>query len=220
VRRAAELAELPEEEFLALNPQHNRPVMAGADEFTILLPIDKAELFAAKLDLTDQPLVSWQAYRMRPNETIQQVAARVGMSVETLRAVNGLGTRARLHAGHVLLVPAERGRVDAADVSLQKAVFTVVPQGRTFYHTVRRGETLTSVAARYGVTAEELRGWNAMTQSAVKVGQQLRVTSDVVRSTSQRGRPHKASATTGARSIKPPAPKVVKPARGAATSGR
>ena len=220
VRRAAELAELPEDEFVALNPQHNRPVMAGADQFTILLPIDKAELFAAKLDLTDQPLVSWQAYRMRPNETIQQVAARVGMSVETLRAVNGLGSRARLHAGHVLLVPAERGRFDAADASLQKAVFTVVPQGRTFFHTVRRGETLTSIAARYGVTGEELRSWNGMTQSAVKVGQQLRVTSDVVRSTSQRGRPHKAVATAGARSIKPPAPKAVKPAGGSATSRR
>ena len=52
VKRAAELAELPVDEFLALNPQHNRPVIAGADEYTILLPIDKAEIFVAKLDLT------------------------------------------------------------------------------------------------------------------------------------------------------------------------
>jgi membrane-bound lytic murein transglycosylase D len=205
VKRAAELAELPEDEFLALNPQHNRPVMAGADEFTILLPIDKAELFAAKLDLHDQPLVSWQAYRMRPNETLQQVAARFAMSVETLRAVNGLGSRARLHGGHVLLVPAERGRADAADASLQRAVFTVVPQGRTFFHTVRRGETLTSIAARYGVTVEDLRNWNGMTQSAVKAGQQVRVTSDVVRKSTARGRSRAAVATGGARSVKPAA---------------
>ena len=65
VKRAAELAELSVDEFLALNPQHNRPVIAGADEHTILLPIDKAEIFAAKLELTDQPLVSWQAYRLK-----------------------------------------------------------------------------------------------------------------------------------------------------------
>ena len=92
VKRAAELAELSvEAEFLALNPQHNRPVIAGADEFTILLPIDKAEVFAAKLELHSQPLVSWQAYRIRDGESLAQVAARFGMSVETLRAINGIG---------------------------------------------------------------------------------------------------------------------------------
>jgi membrane-bound lytic murein transglycosylase D len=201
VKRAAELAELSEDEFLALNPQHNRPVMAGADEFTILLPIDKAELFAAKLDLHDQPLVSWQAYRMKPNETLAQVATRVGMSVETLRAVNGIGSRARVLSGHLLLVPAERGRAGVADASLQRAVFTAVPQGRTFYHTVSRGETLTRIAARYGVTADELRSWNGMTQNALRVGQQLRVTSDVVRTSSPRGTSRNAVATGGARAI-------------------
>ena len=67
---AADLAEMSLEDFLALNPQHNRPVIAGADEQTLLLPIDNAEIFAAKLELTNQPMVSWQAYRMRPNETL------------------------------------------------------------------------------------------------------------------------------------------------------
>ena len=54
VKRAAELAEMPLEEFQFLNPHYNRPVIAGADQYTLLLPIDKAELFAAKLDL-DRP---------------------------------------------------------------------------------------------------------------------------------------------------------------------
>ena len=49
VKVAAQLAEMPVDEFQYLNPQHNRPVIAGADDYTILLPIDKAELFAAKL---------------------------------------------------------------------------------------------------------------------------------------------------------------------------
>src|SRR5437660_1078994 len=107
VKLAAELAELPQDDFLALNPQHNRPVIAGADEYTILLPIDNAELFAAKLDLIDQPLVSWQAYRLKQNETLQQVAAKYGMSAETLKSVNGIGPRARVPVGHTLLVPAQ-----------------------------------------------------------------------------------------------------------------
>ncbi len=212
VKRAAELAELPEDEFLALNPQHNRPVMAGADEFTILLPIDKAELFAAKLDLHDQPLVSWQAYRLKAKESLAQVAQRFGMSVETLRAVNGIGSRARVGAGHTLLVPAESGRIEAADASLQRAVFTAVPQGRTFYHTVRRGETLSSIGRRYGVSVDELRSWNGMRQSALRAGQQLRVTSDVVRTAPPRGKPRSAVATSGAGSIRTPQKGTAKPA--------
>jgi len=59
-------------------------------------------------------------------------------------------------------------------------VFTTVPAGRTFYHTVRRGETISVIARRYGVSAEDLKRWNGMTQNVIKVGQRLRVTSDVV----------------------------------------
>jgi len=204
LKKAAELAELPVEEFLALNPQHNRPVIAGADEFTILLPIDNAELFAAKLDLHDQPLVSWQAYHVKQGETIAQVAAKFGLPLETLRAVNGLGPRSRVHGGHLLLVPAERPS-RAADASLDGAVFTVVPQGRTFYYTVRRGDTLHSIAARYKVSTAELREWNRMNQSAVRAGQQIRVTSDVVPTAAPRGRTARhtrSAATSGAKSIR------------------
>ncbi len=149
---AAELAEMSLEDFLALNPQHNRPVIAGADEQTLLLPIDNAEIFAAKFELTNQPTVSWQAYHLRPNETLAQVAAKYGMSVETLRAVNGIGARAKVPTGHTLLVPSQSASTEAA-TSLSQAVFTTVPSGRTFYYTVKRGDKLSVIAVRYGVTA-------------------------------------------------------------------
>src|SRR6202022_3479645 len=126
---AAELAEMPLDEFLSLNPQHNRPVIAGADEATILLPYDKAELFAAKLELVSQPMVTWQAYRMGAGETLPQVAGRFGLPLETLRTVNGIGSRAVVPVGHALLVPTQAPS-DATIASLQNAVFTTVASGR------------------------------------------------------------------------------------------
>jgi len=194
---AAELAEMSLEDFVALNPQHNRPVIAGADEQTLLLPIDNAEIFAAKLELTNQPTVSWQAYRLRPNETLPQVAAKFGMSVETLRAVNGIGARARVPAGHALLVPSQSASTDAV-ASLSQAVFTTVPSGRTFYYTARRGDTLASVASRYGVTASELKSWNGLGKESLSAGQKLRVTSDVVPVQKAGGRSKRVVATKGA----------------------
>jgi membrane-bound lytic murein transglycosylase D len=197
VKRAAEFAELPLDEFLALNPQHNRPVISGADDYAILLPIDKAEIFAAKLDLVDQPLVSWQAHRMKAGETLPQLAIRYGMSIETLRSVNGIGPRQTVPTGYALLVPMQRPTAEAA-ASLVDAVFTTVPAGRTFFHTVGRGDTLQGVAARYGVTTQELKRWNRLTHDGVRKGQKLRVTSDVspVKSAGH-GRPAKPTRAKG-----------------------
>jgi membrane-bound lytic murein transglycosylase D len=165
VKRAAELAEMNIEEFQYLNPRYNRPVIAGADEYALLLPIDRAELFAAKLELTDQPLVSWQAYRLRPGETLPQIAGRVGMPVETLRAVNGIAANVRVPSGHTLLIPAQRVTHESAE-TLTQAVFTqplpprpvvtTVPQGRTFYYRVNRGDTLVGIASRFAVSPREL----------------------------------------------------------------
>ena len=66
----------------------------------------------------------------------------------------------------------------AGAASLANAVFTTVPSGRTLYYTVRRGESLPTIAARYGVTAEDLRRWNNLTQNSVAAGKRLRIVSD------------------------------------------
>jgi membrane-bound lytic murein transglycosylase D len=197
VKAAADLAEMPLDEFLSLNPQHNRPVIAGADEATILLPYDKAELFAAKLELTNQPMVTWQAYRIKSNETLPQVAARFGMPLETLRTVNGIGPRSRVPAGHALLVPTQAPS-DATVASLQNTVFTTVPSGRSFYHRVRKGETLASIAARYDVTAQDLKAWNKTASSPLVAGERLRVVSDAAPAASKKSKRSKPG-TAGAK---------------------
>ena len=175
---AAQLAEMPVDEFLYLNPQHNRPVIAGADDYTILLPIDKAELFAAKLQLTNQPLVSWQAYRMRNGETLPQIAAKFGLEVggaagrERHRRESESPRRA--HAARAR----RKGRQRPRPTRCRTAVFTTVPQGRTFYYRVKRGETLAGVAARYAVSPADLKRWNGLTTEQFAAGQTLRITSD------------------------------------------
>jgi LysM repeat protein len=77
--------------------------------------------------------------------------------------------------GYALLVPMQRPSKEAA-ASLEDAVFTTVPVNRTFYHTVHRGDSLGAIAARYGVTMEDMRRWNRLKGDGVRVGQKLRVT--------------------------------------------
>jgi membrane-bound lytic murein transglycosylase D len=219
VKAAAELAEMPLDEFLSLNPQHNRPVIAGADEATLLLPYDKAELFAAKLELTDQPMVTWQAYKLKANESLAQVAARFGLSLETLRTINGIGPRARVPVGHALLVPSQAPS-DATVASLQNTMFTSVPSGRTIYHRVHKGETLASIAARYDVSTQDLKSWNAGLSTKLVPGQRLRVVSEA--SPTHRGSKH-AKGVHAAKSSSPSHAglrQASAPSRGAAPAGR
>jgi membrane-bound lytic murein transglycosylase D len=100
VKLAAKLAEMPVQEFVALNPSHNRPVIKS--ETPMVIPADKLETFISNLEAheeSDKPLSSWQAYTLRPGERLEEVAPRFGMTVANLKAVNGINGRSGPHRG-------------------------------------------------------------------------------------------------------------------------
>ncbi len=91
VDTAARLAEMTTDEFRALNPAINRPVIVAAAGTKVLLPADKVELFHANLaawEATGQPLSNWTTYKMGPNDTLATIAKRAGISEEQLREAN------------------------------------------------------------------------------------------------------------------------------------
>jgi len=57
-----------------------------------------------------------------------------------------------------------------------RARLAQVYQGRrAWYHTVKRGEALSSVASLYGATPEQIRTWNNLVGDRIKIGQKLLV---------------------------------------------
>ena len=75
-------------------------------EQTLLLPADKADAFRTNLENHDQPLVSWQAYKVKAGETLDRIASHHRISVAQLKQVNGINARRRIGPGSTLLVPA------------------------------------------------------------------------------------------------------------------
>jgi len=69
---------------------------------------------------------------------------------------------------------------------------------------VRKGETLASIAARYDVSTQDLKGWNAGHTAKIIPGQRLRVVSDVGQ---VRGKKSKRGSKTRVLSAKPAAGK-------------
>lgn len=110
VSMAARLAEVPTEEFRALNPGHNRPVLrAGSGNTSLVLPADKVDTFRLNLEKADKPLLSWQNYTLGKKDSLATVAKKFGISLAELQRINGITSRTKVAPGHSILVPARDG---------------------------------------------------------------------------------------------------------------
>ena len=183
VKLAAQLADISREEFIALNPAHNRPVILQSNSDYILLPMDKIETFLDNLESYDKPLVSWQAYHAKKGERLASLAPRFGLSVEKLKKINGMSAHSHLSSGDTLLVPLN---TETNDEESQFAAFNMELhpfQARApVTHTVRKGETLARIARRHHVSIASLKGGNGHVKH-IRSGQRLNIAgSDKTRS--------------------------------------
>jgi membrane-bound lytic murein transglycosylase D len=108
VTTAAHLAEIPLDEFIALNPAYNRPIMPGSNDSPLVLPADKIAVFQNNLQLhedADKPLCRWRTYSLKKGEKLAGVAARNNLSLAHLKQLNGLTPRSRIKPGFTLLIP-------------------------------------------------------------------------------------------------------------------
>ncbi len=182
VATAARLADLPLEDFRALNPAFNRPVILGAASPTILVPADRADTFNSNLAAwraTGQPLASWTAYTLLPGETLEKLAARVGLTEAQLREANHVPPRYRAAPGSTLLIPRDEGSSDDIAPGFITASFSLVPENGNLRQTsyrVRRGDTLAGVARRWHVSADDIVAWNQLHTNTLFTGQRLTLT--------------------------------------------
>jgi membrane-bound lytic murein transglycosylase D len=174
VKLAAQLADISMEEFTALNPAHNRPVILQEKSDVILLPIDKTETFRANLENYDKPLVSWQSYQPKRGERLDKLAPRFGLSVANLKSVNGLSARGNISTGQTLLVPlnGEENESDFEAFNMHLSPLDV--RVSSLKHTLRKGETLASLARRYHVSVAKLHQLNKSSKK-LRVGQTITI---------------------------------------------
>jgi len=115
--------------------------------------------------------VLYTNYQARKKDSLKSVARRFGTSPETLTELNGLSKSTRI-AGRKLLVPV-RQTVDfghegrAAHAPVKKGTFAK-------YYTVKKGDTLATVAKRFNVSARLLSTWNNLRNKvALKPGRRI-----------------------------------------------
>lgn len=175
---AARLAEVPMDEFVALNPAYNKPLVAGTGKPTLLLPVDKVNSFSLNLENYEHPLSSWQTYTPRRGENLTVIAQRFGISLARLKEINSINGRKKQLAAQTLLVPVSKsGNAPSllAHIPAPEPASEAATSGRKTTHIVARGDTVLNIAKRYGMSVAELKSRNGLKSSTLARGQKLTV---------------------------------------------
>jgi membrane-bound lytic murein transglycosylase D len=101
-----------------------------------------------------------RTHRVARGETMDVIARRYGVSVTALRSANSGVDPRRMSIGQTLRVPGGG---------------TATAQASPRFHQVRRGENLSVIANRHGVTVRQIQAWNGMRGTRIQAGQRLRV---------------------------------------------
>jgi membrane-bound lytic murein transglycosylase D len=170
VELAARLADVELDDFKALNPQLNRPVILAAGTSQILLPWDNATVFKRNFDAyNDGKFATWTAWSAPATMSVAEAARRVGMNENDLRNVNSIPPRMLIKAGSVLIVPRHNGtQADVTSHVADNAQLSLAPEVVTRRTIVRAGkrDTVGSIAGRYRLSPAQVAEWNHVSASA------------------------------------------------------
>jgi membrane-bound lytic murein transglycosylase D len=173
VQIAAALAEMPVEEFIALNPGFSRPLIRSSVATRIVLPADKVDVFHDNLAKQDEKsLVSWEVYHPKRGDSLLGIAKRYKVSVADLKRVNGIHERSS-RMPQVLVVPMNGEAKEAVGaLPLMYAPPIPVQSAVRAVHRVRSGDTLSGIASRYRVRVTDLKRWNQLGRY-LQIGQKV-----------------------------------------------
>ncbi len=154
LRLISDLVDAPVDELMALNPSLLRMATPPQNEFDLHLPAGTAAVYEQRIaTIPESRRTAWRYHRVTPDDSLASVARTYHVTVAELAAANQLQADQSVAGIEALVVP-------VAPVA--------APALHTLLYTTRRGDTLVSIADRFGVSLDQLRRWNKI-PSGIKV---------------------------------------------------
>lgn len=136
-----------------------------------LLMTTLAALSASGALLTTGASALADSYTVVKNDTLWGLSKKYGVSVSDLKKANGVSGHL-IYVGQKLQIPAKSTKaVKAAKATKTTSASTVDTTSTT--HTVVKGDTLWSLAKKYGVSVSALMKANNLSSSTILIGQSL-----------------------------------------------
>lgn len=174
----------PKADLRQLNPELRRPITPPmAKNYHLKVPPGTGKRLLAqlaKLPASAQPGV--YEYAVQRGDNLWTIARAFGVSSSMIADANDVRGDGLIRPGQTLYIPVQGGR----------------PPANGLTHSVRSGESLWTIAKRFGTSVADLRRWNGLTESVIRPGQKLTVGSQPTRlvtanrrvtTTDDRGRP-------------------------------
>lgn len=165
LRLVAEAVDAPLEEIAELNPALIRRVTPRALSYDLKLPHGARQVYLdAIATIPEDKRVHWRFHRVAPGETLYSIAKKYRVTESSVLEVNGLD-RADIQADAKLIIPAtSRVKLSGKGGTYAK---------NAVRYRVRKGDTISSVAADFGVPEERLRRWNGLKGNNLRAGRRL-----------------------------------------------
>jgi LysM repeat protein len=116
-------------------------------------------------------------YTVKPSDTLTRIAASLGVTVPDIQALNAAKDIAILRPGQSINVPAKKATEPSTPKTVErKPESTSTKASAERSYEVKKGDTATSIARRFGVSVEELLAANKVKDAKkLQLGQTLKV---------------------------------------------
>ncbi|RMF83071.1 MAG: LysM peptidoglycan-binding domain-containing protein, partial [Nitrospirae bacterium] len=133
------------------------------EPYPLRVPATAAAGLRARLASQPQTLYTrWTTHRIRRGEALRSIARRYGIPMEAIARFNRLKDPRLIRAGAELVIPIPEGRHLPRRLRRRRHRPPAQRDIQRLTYTVRTGDSLWSIARRYGTTAERLRRWNSL----------------------------------------------------------
>jgi len=184
VRVLAKCAGITTRKLLSLNPSLRR-YLTPPREFNLKIPANRFEDFKVALaELPPSERVPVTVHIVRRGQTLGGIARKYRVSVSAIRVANRVRGHI-IHPGQKLVIPLG---LMAGDPTLYTEAKHHKRRRNTTVYRVRRGDTLSRIALRAGISVRTLKRLNHLTSDRIKPGKRLVLSRTSNRKPPPRGR--------------------------------
>jgi membrane-bound lytic murein transglycosylase D len=162
LRLVAQCVDATPADLQDLNPSLLRWTTPENTEFELRLPEGSKDKYGQAIATIPQEMrVWWRYHKVAPGDTVASIAQAYRSTPKAILQANQLEPDAELLADSKLVIPISAGRhATSEDAQVYSRRFT--------RYTVRRGDTVNSVADRFGVPEGMVRRWNGLKTNSLR----------------------------------------------------
>ena len=191
---------VPMEDLRFFNPQYTKGIIPGTEEYpyelrmptkytlrfvqledSIYSYVSKVEKVREDIEVKVETVSDSFVHVVKKGESLGSIARKYHVTVANLKKWNHL-KRETIHVGQKLTI--YRSGAPKTQVNKNKnnsnsndknSKSSTKAKTTTKTHTVKKGETLSSISRKYGCTVNDIKKWNGLKSNTVKVGQKLKI---------------------------------------------